>query len=193
MCIRDSYGAVGDVNDVLDAGSGADEMRGGQGNDTYYVDNPDDQTIELADEGIDHVNASVSHTLQSNIENGALIPEAGAAALTGNELNNSLHGNDAANILTGGAGRDMLLGNGGADTLIGADDSEQDLLSGGAGRDTYYAGDGDVLQDSDLSGIVYFDGHRLQGGEYVGLAMGKSAMSTPQRSLLISTTQPRAT
>jgi serralysin len=35
------------ANNVIDGGAGADIMRGGQGDDTYYVDNANDQVIEI--------------------------------------------------------------------------------------------------------------------------------------------------
>ncbi len=61
---------IGNSRDnILDGVTGADRMIGGAGNDTYYVDNAGDQTVELANEGIDTVQASISHTLADNVEN----------------------------------------------------------------------------------------------------------------------------
>jgi Ca2+-binding RTX toxin-like protein len=56
-------------NNILDGVTGADTMIGGAGDDTYYVDNIGDQTIEFAGEGIDTVQSSISHTLGANLEN----------------------------------------------------------------------------------------------------------------------------
>lgn len=71
------------LDNILDGVTGADTMIGGLGNDTYYVDNVGDQTIELAGEGIDTVNASISYTLGANLENLTLLdfskPEKGIA------------------------------------------------------------------------------------------------------------------
>ncbi|QJQ02397.1 calcium-binding protein [Herbaspirillum rubrisubalbicans Os34] len=58
---------------ILDGVTGADIMIGGQGNDIYYVDNAGDQVIELAGEGSDTVNASISHVLGAQLENLTLL------------------------------------------------------------------------------------------------------------------------
>ncbi len=110
---------------VLVGGAGADTMRGGTGNDTYVVDVGTDIVTENASAGTDTVEASVTYTLGSNVENLTLT---GAAAIngTGNTLNNTLTGNSAANTLVGGAGNDRLVGGGGVDTM-----------RGDAGNDTY--------------------------------------------------------
>ena len=72
-----------DQDNILDGVTGADLMIGGRGNDTYDVDNLGDQVLELADEGNDTVNASISHTLGEHIENLHLLdfskPEKGIA------------------------------------------------------------------------------------------------------------------
>src|SRR5262249_47055572 len=107
-------------NDRLDGGTGADIMHGGKGNDTYFVDNPNDQAIEGAGEGHDIVFASGDYTLAAGSEIEILhahVSDATGLHLTGNELDNRIYG---------GVGNDTLDGGGGADTLIG-----------GAGDDTY--------------------------------------------------------
>ena len=102
---------------VLDGGVGADTMIGGASDDTYVVDNVGDVVAEAVSEGTDVVNASISYTLGSNLENLVL---SGAAAInaTGNSLNNVLVGNSAINVLDGGAGADTMIGGQGNDTYI---------------------------------------------------------------------------
>ncbi|MBL8075158.1 MAG: calcium-binding protein [Nitrospira sp.] len=131
-------------NDLLNGGTGADNMNGGDGNDTYVVDHVGDVAAEtFAEEGVDTVQASVTHTLNKSIEHLTLT---GSSAIngTGNALNNTLTGNSANNILsgldgndrlTGGAGNDTLLGGNGNDVLIGG--SGRDQLNGGAGNDRF--------------------------------------------------------
>ncbi|MFK3771356.1 beta strand repeat-containing protein [Pseudomonas sp. NPDC089406] len=116
-------GGAGD--DYLDGGAGADTLVGGTGNDSYVVENARDQIIELADEGIDSVESSVSWTLGENLEHLTLVGDQ-AINGTGNDLDNVIFGNDASNTLSGGAGNDILDGGKGADKLIG-----------GAGDDAY--------------------------------------------------------
>ncbi|MBK4214384.1 calcium-binding protein [Paracoccus caeni] len=120
-------------NNILDGRQGADTMIGGKGNDTYIVDSARDIVRESANQGTDHVKASVDHQLSANVENLTLT---GRAAIgKGNELANSLSGNAANNQLFGNAGNDTLSGGAGNDVLDGG--LGRDLLIGGAGADTF--------------------------------------------------------
>ncbi|MHB1085476.1 MAG: calcium-binding protein, partial [Thiobacillus sp.] len=121
-------------NDTLDGGSGADQMSGGSGNDTYVVDSVGDVVSELSNEGMDTVRSSISYTLGTNLENLILT---GTAAINGigNASNNLLMGNAGNNNLYGGSGADTLIGNGGNDRLDG--EAGNDILQGGQGNDTY--------------------------------------------------------
>lgn len=103
---------------IIDGGAGADLMVGGQGNDTYKVDNASDIVKELANGGNDTVQASVSYTLSSNVENLTLIGGSKNINATGNTLANTLTGNAGANVLNGGTGADTMVGGDGADTYV---------------------------------------------------------------------------
>jgi hypothetical protein len=103
-------------------------LAGGAGDDTYKV-GLNDVVAELANEGTDTVQSSLTYTLSANVENLTLT---GTAAIngTGNAANNLIIGNAATNMLMGGAGNDTLNGGAGNDSLIG-----------GTGNDiAYYAG-----------------------------------------------------
>ena len=110
---------------TLNGGAGADTLIGGAGDDIYVVDNAGDVVTELAGEGTDLVQSSVTYTLSANVENLTLTGTSTINA-AGNELDNVLTGNSANNTLTGGAGNDLLDGGTGNDTM-----------KGGLGDDTY--------------------------------------------------------
>jgi Ca2+-binding RTX toxin-like protein len=111
-------------NDTLNGGTGRDTLAGGLGDDVYIIDNVADQVVELAGQGQDLVQASVSYTLMAEVEN--LTLTGSAVTGTGNTLANLIIGNAAANLLAGDAGNDTLDGAAGADTM-----------QGGTGDDTY--------------------------------------------------------
>jgi Ca2+-binding RTX toxin-like protein len=133
-----------DGNNLLNGMAGADIMAGGDGNDTYIVDNIGDTVTEAAGKGTDIVKSSVSFSLGAEIEQLLLT---GTLAITGsgNDGANLMTGNAAANTLNGGLGADTLNGGGGGDSLSGGDgddvyfiDNVKDVLSelGGEGSDT---------------------------------------------------------
>jgi Ca2+-binding RTX toxin-like protein len=115
-------------NDILYGGAGAaNQMQGGAGDDLYIVSAVGDSLVELAGEGTDSVQTSLSgFKLAAEIEN---LTYTGAAAFTG-------QGNALGNVITGGTARDLLLGYAGNDTLIGGSGAANELY-GGLGDDTY--------------------------------------------------------
>jgi len=137
-------------NDVLDGGAGADAMAGGIGDDAYHIDAAGDVVTEGVDEGIDTVNATVSHTLGDNLENLTLTGSANVNG-TGNVLGNSLTGNTGNNVLDGGVGNDTLAGGAGMDILMGGIGDDRyvfrlgdgsDRIADAQGSDTLYIGSG---------------------------------------------------
>lgn len=131
----------GSGNDVLNGGAGTDVMNGEDGSDTYVVDNEQDVVQEFFDtEGeVDQIQASVTYTLGTGIENLVLT---GSATIngTGNQENNVMTSNSANNVLSGLDGDDKLNGGSGDDLLNG--DNGNDLLTGGAGADALIGGFG---------------------------------------------------
>ena len=122
-----------DGNDKLDGAGGSDAMHGGLGDDLYVVGAGGDTVNELAGQGTDTVQSTVTYTLAANVENLTLTGINGISG-QGNDLANVIIGNIAKNTLDGFGGNDVLNGGRGADTM-----------TGGLGNDTYYVDDaGDV-------------------------------------------------
>ena len=93
--------------DTLTGAAGANTLTGGAGNDTYVVQDTTDVVVEVANEGIDTVQSSVTFVLGAEVENLVLT---GTAAIngTGNALNNLIVANAGNNILSGGLGTDTV-------------------------------------------------------------------------------------
>ncbi len=120
--------------DTLDGGGGADIMNGGAGDDTYFVDNKLDKTVEAAGGGNDTVNTKVDlASVAANIENINL--ENGVVYVNGNAIANTITGNDGHNNLNGLGGNDTLDGGAGPDALNGGAGNDQ--LTGGTEADAF--------------------------------------------------------
>jgi trimeric autotransporter adhesin len=107
-------------NDTINGGGGADTMAGGDGNDTYTVDNIGDVVTEASGKGNDKVISSISYSLASNTSNVENLELSGSGSInaTGNGGNNNIVGNSGSNIIDGGAGDDTMTGGNGNDTYI---------------------------------------------------------------------------
>jgi Ca2+-binding RTX toxin-like protein len=155
----------GSGDDYLKGGTGADDLFGGTGNDTYIVDDAGDTTDETGGDGTDLVRASISWTLDADLENLDLLSGGAAVNGTGNAGANTLTGNSYANTLSGLGGDDTIIGGGGNDILNGGDDADSldggnqnDQLNGGAGADDLVGGAG----NDSLNGGTGADG--MAGG-----------------------------
>jgi parallel beta-helix repeat protein len=145
--VADTLVATGSKAQVLDGDLGADTLIGkGTGDTLYIVDNSKDTVTETDTNTahIDTVQASVSWTLGSNVEDLDLTGR-GALTGTGNALDNTLVGNSGDNLLDGKAGSDTLDGGAGADVF--AFSAWKDVAAG-AERDVikgFSASEGDTL------------------------------------------------
>ncbi|MBI1285510.1 MAG: hypothetical protein GC183_14440 [Thiobacillus sp.] len=177
------YGGIGFHTDIMVGGAGDDIlngsgptihyqgdydlMDGGAGNDTYYVDTPNDLTFEAAGGGIDSVIAEIDgggYYLWAYTENLTL---AGSTPFgVGNELDNILTGSENVNWLLGGAGNDTINGKGGNDVLFGEAGIDTFVFERGTG--------GDVIGDF-LSGT---DKVQLSGLGFASFAQVQAAMTT---------------
>ena len=128
------YIVGGQGNDQL-GGSGANRMYGGDGNDTYFVDHPNDEVVEGfgTSSGTDTVRSRLdNYTLPANVEILILEPNNDWNQIfTNDDLNGT--GNALNNRLQGNQGNNNLYGMDGDDTLIGG--LGDNLLDGGGGFD----------------------------------------------------------
>ncbi len=153
-------------NNMLNGGAGNDTMIGGLGNDTYVVDAAGDVVTELAGQGTDTVQSSVTYTLGANVEN---LPLTGTAAInaTGNTLDNVLTGNSGNNTLSGGAGDDTLIGGLGNDTMIGGTGNDIYVVDAAGDVVTELAAEGtDTVQSS----VSYTLGANVENLQLTGAA-----------------------
>lgn len=106
-------------NDWIVGAGGADRMKGGLGNDLYFVEGRGDLVVENANAGWDAVYTDMrNYVLPVNVEELQGIAEADQR-LTGNDLENWITGDRGNDTLVGGGGRDGLAGFGGNDVLTG--------------------------------------------------------------------------
>ncbi|MBF9235025.1 calcium-binding protein [Microvirga alba] len=175
-------GAVG--SDTLDGGGAlddrADQLEGGNGDDTYYVRHKGDVVVEGLNEGEDKIVAFTSYTLK----NGTYVETLEAAAgvenltLTGNNAANVIKGNALANTLDGGQGADYLAGGDGDDVYYVDDQTDRVVeaaVPGGISRDVIVvtAGIAYVL-DND----VYVEELRAKEGVAVPSLTGNARANT---------------
>src|SRR5262245_53290536 len=160
-------------------------MRGGSGNDEYWVDDIGDQVIETTSTSSslivwgssdivfgDEVYSTISYTLPKDVEELYLM--AGATNGTGNDGKNIVAGNDVNNTLKGLDGDDELRGGAGADTMIGGTgddiywvDQAGDIVSEAAGEGTDH-----VYSRVDYTLGANVESLRLTGGAKDGTGNG---------------------
>jgi Ca2+-binding RTX toxin-like protein len=148
------YGGGGDDRlfgsasaDILDGGTGADYMRGGQGNDLYYVDNANDEVIELTGGGLDTIRTTLNRIILADQVENLTFTGVGNFEAFGNTLDNFVLGGAGNDSLWGDAGNDTLYGRAGNDDLIGG--LGADLMNGGGGDDRYDVDDiGDMVVEA---------------------------------------------
>ncbi|WP_417827116.1 hypothetical protein [Thalassospira povalilytica] len=142
-----------DGRDTLQGSDGGETLVGGAGNDRYIINHADDEIVEIAGEGYDHVFSSITYELRWDSQHTEALTLTGKSAIngTGNGLNNVITGNDANNRLNGAWGDDTLYGGNGADTFI--DDGGNDVFLGGKGQDIFHGG----LGNDRLTGGAHAD------------------------------------
>lgn len=167
-------------NNVLDGLGGADVMRGGLGDDTYFADEQGDVVDETGGGGSDTVVSAIDYTLGGGLENLTLVGQ--ALNGTGNAANNALIGNALNNLLRGGDGDDLLIGGLGSNQLdggAGRDMASYEIATAGVvvslavsgAQDTGGSGTDTLVSIEDLRGSAFSDrltgdlgANRLEGG-----------------------------
>ena len=102
--------------DIFLLSEGADNMSGGLGDDTYYVDNAGDAVHEVRRGGADTVISSIDYQLGAYVENLTLTGT--AVKGIGNTLANVIVGDDLDNVLEGGARDDTIDGGAGVNIAL---------------------------------------------------------------------------
>ena len=158
-------------------------MRGGDGDDLYFVDAAGDIIVEAADAGNDTVRARVNHALANGVENLELVVSS-AINGTGNSLANRLTGGNGSNVLTGNGGDDTLVGGAGNDSLSGGDGDDVFEIGTGSGTDRFDGGAGQDLiiatADAAIIGIAALEGiEAIDAGGFGGVSIiGTAAAET---------------
>ena len=101
-------GTGNELNNILTGNSGNSKLIGGDGNDTYWVNNASVQVVEQANQGTDHVLSTVTFTLGDNVENLSLIGYNVIHDGTGNELDNTIYGEGICKLF-GRGGNDFYI------------------------------------------------------------------------------------
>lgn len=146
---------------VVNLGGAASSQPGTAADNTFVVDHPGDVVVESAGGGIDTVEASISYSLGSWIENLTLTGIFNNDA-SGNELDNVIRGNVADNVLSGSA--NYLSGGQDADTLIGGQGDDTYLVNNFGGSD--YAG---YLNTNDT--IIELEGEGYDTVNFTGYSL----------------------
>jgi Ca2+-binding RTX toxin-like protein len=141
--------AAADYGVTLNGGGGADQLRGGSGNDTLAFDAAD--TIVQGSAGTDFAWAitELSAVAVNMAAQGIEIAWGGAGGDTLNAAGVSvavqIDGKDGNDIITGGSANNILIGNGGADSITGGAVGDQlyfdhldTVVNGGGGFDFAY-------------------------------------------------------
>jgi Ca2+-binding RTX toxin-like protein len=150
----------GGGDDYIDGGAGIDGMGGSTGNDDFIISDIGDTIYEFAGEGIDRALVTVNHTLEANVEIGAIITGASGIVLTGNADGNTLFGNTGNDTLNGGGGNDAFSAGAGDDRVNGGDGN--DSLTGGEGMNTF-------VFDTALNALTNVDFISDFGGDLIEL------------------------
>ncbi|KQV70201.1 family 16 glycosylhydrolase [Rhizobium sp. Root1220] len=101
-------------------------MKGGTGDDIYYLYSSINRVAEAPGAGVDTIETWMSYTLPENFEN--LTVTGNGRYAFGNSADNIISGASGSQTIDGGAGNDVLIGGGGADTFLFTRGNGSDLI-----------------------------------------------------------------
>ncbi|MER8482148.1 family 16 glycosylhydrolase [Mesorhizobium sp. M1322] len=113
-------------------------MRGGKGDDIYYLYASKNKAVELSGGGVDTISTWMSYKLPTNFENLTVTGDKRYAF--GNELNNIITGGSGQQTLDGLSGDDVLKGGSGADIFVVNPGNGSDLILDFGATDTVRVG-----------------------------------------------------
>jgi serralysin len=159
---------LGTARNDLFSGLTGDTMKGGLGDDTYYLWNATSSVVEFASEGVDTVVAKFWGvvTLPENVEN-LVLASAGSTAGTGNALANVITAGTIGATLDGLGGDDVLVGGKGADVFrVSAGNGSDAIVGFESGKDTIQ------LKSYGFTSFAQVMGAATQTGADVTIALG---------------------
>ncbi len=137
-------------------------MKGGTGDDVYYLYSNINRAAEGANAGTDTINTWMDYTLPDNFEN--LTVTGNGRYAFGNNQDNIISGASGSQTINGGAGNDVLTGGGGADTFVIDRGNGSDLITD--------FGSDDVVRLDSFSSFAQLLSHAKQDGSNVRLDIG---------------------
>jgi len=121
----------GNGDDTINGGAGKDRIRGGRGND--YLDGGVGSDNIHGDQGNDRIlGGDGNDRLSGDLGNDTIDGGKGKDTMFGGMGNDTMSGDDGDDEMYGESGRDTLFGGLGNDKLFGGD--QEDILDGGLGR-----------------------------------------------------------
>ncbi|EGF90871.1 hemolysin-type calcium-binding repeat 2 copies family protein [Asticcacaulis biprosthecium C19] len=129
--------ALGNI--LMSAHSGSSVLRGGAGNDTYYLNGNFDFVEEEAGEGYDVIYSTASVTIAGQYVERVELTGTANTSINGNSIRNVMIGNSGNNIFSGWGGGDYIEGGLGNDVYYIWDVRDTVVERAGEGTDTIYS------------------------------------------------------
>ncbi|ESQ87175.1 hypothetical protein ABAC460_20605 [Asticcacaulis sp. AC460] len=171
-------------NILMSFHAGTSLLRGGAGNDTYYLNGNFDFVEEAAGEGYDVIYSTASVTIAGQYVEKVMLTGTANAGIVGNSIRNILIGNEGNNQIQGWGGGDHLEGGMGNDTYYVSDVRDKVIEAAGGGSDRIISSVGYSLEGTQVESLwltPYTDGvngtgnsldNDLRGGDGANILTG---------------------